>query len=215
MRIAPPYLPPSPETVRIIHQDQHIIIADKPTGLLSVPGRGDDKQICLTSIVAERTGPVFVVHRLDMDTSGLVVLARTHSAQKTLSTDFAERRVEKTYEAVVTGHLDSESGRIDLSIARFSHQRPLRHIDPDGQEAITDWRLISKARAAFRLELFPRTGRSHQIRLHLQSIGHPILGDPFYGDEARAGRLLLHARALGVLHPDTRQPVLFRSATPF
>lgn len=204
-RIVPAYRPPPADELRTVFADDHLIIANKPSGLLSVPGIGPDKAICAQSILAARFGEALTVHRLDMDTSGLMVFARSKSAQRDLSKQFQERTVKKTYEAVVSGHPSQPSGRIDLPIAKYSRQRPLRHIDLEGQEAITKWQVISCSKTATRILLRPLTGRSHQIRLHMKSIGHPILGDAFYGDENRTRRLLLHAKMLsiqGIAKPD-------------
>ena len=198
-----------------MHVDDHIVIVDKPSGLLSVPGRGADKATCAQSIASARHGAALVVHRLDMDTSGIMVFARHPLAQRRLSQSFEARRTHKVYEALVEGEPNESSGRIDLAIARFSHQRPLRHLDPDGQSAVTHWRAISRHDAHTRLELVPETGRSHQLRLHLSAIGHPILGDPFYGNRSTAPRLCLHARLLEFPHPETGNPFAAETKTPF
>lgn len=213
--VAPLYHPPAADTLETLHIDDHIIVIDKPSGLLSVPGRGPEKAICAVSIVTARHGEVFTVHRLDMDTSGIIVFARTKDAQKALSRQFERRETSKTYIAVVEGLMPSDSGRISLPIAKFSLNRPLRHTAPDGQEAITNWRVIACTHTTTRLDLTPETGRSHQLRLHLKEIGHPILGDAFYGNENNAPRLLLHAQSLGFTHPATGQPVSFNSPAPF
>lgn len=214
-RVPPPYKPPPACALEEIYSDKSIVIIDKPSGLLSVPGIGPEKAFCAASIVADRFGDSFIVHRLDMDTSGVMVFARTKAAQRHLSRQFERRSVKKTYEAVVAGHLSQPSGRIDAAIAKFSKQRPLRHLDPAGQDAITDWTHVSRSKSCSRLALYPQTGRSHQLRLHLQSIGHPILGDAFYGDITAAKRLLLHARSLQINHPDTDEFLNFESKPKF
>lgn len=214
-RVAPPYYPPPADHLKTLHIDDHIIVIDKPSGLLSVPGRGLEKAICAVSIVTERHGEVFTIHRLDMDTSGLIVFARTKAAQKALSRQFERRETSKTYIAIVEGLMPSDAGRISLPIAKFSLNRPLRHTSPEGQEAITNWRVLARNDDTARLHLTPETGRSHQLRLHLKEIGHPILGDAFYGNENNAPRLYLHAQSLAFTHPATRQRVTFESPTPF
>lgn len=210
------YAPPPDHALKILHEDADIIIIDKPSGLLSVPGRGPEKAVCAVSIVSQRLGDVFTVHRLDMDTSGIMVFARTKAAQKSLSQAFQQRRVAKTYTAIVEGEMARDTGRIDLPIAKFSLQRPLRHTAPDGQEAITEWQVMHRRKDnTTRVRLTPLTGRSHQLRLHLKDIGHPILGDPFYGDETRAPRLLLHAETLTLPHPATGASTIYVTPCPF
>ncbi len=210
-----PYLPPPAETVITVHCDDQIVLIDKPSGLLSVPGRGPEKAFCAQSVSSDRHGPVLTVHRLDMDTSGLMIFARTKDAQRALSRQFEKRAVEKTYEALVEGMITEKSGTIDKSIAKYSLDRPLRHLDPDGPPAITHWRMIERSADQSRLHLHPETGRSHQLRLHLASIGHPILGDVFYGDKTRHERLCLHAKTLNFYHPHTDDKIQFSTPTPF
>lgn len=215
MRPPTPYNPPPDSALKTVFCDDTIIVADKPSGLLSVPGLGPEKAICAVSLLEERHGHALTVHRLDMDTSGLMVFACDKPAQRDLSIQFERRDVRKTYEAVVEGEIQDERGTIDAAIAKYSHQRPLRHLDPDGQEAITHWRAIDRTANQTRLELKPETGRSHQLRLHLASIGHPILGDVFYGDEGSAERLCLHAKTLSFKHPKSLSMVTFSTPAPF
>lgn len=215
MHISPPYTPPPADDLISLFVDDDIIVADKPSGLLSVPGRGAEKAICAASLLANRHGSAFTVHRLDMDTSGVMVFARTKAAQRALSICFQKRLPEKQYTAIVEGRPQGDSGTITLPIAKFSRQRPLRHIDEDGQEAITHWQVVERDNHTTRLKLIPETGRSHQLRLHLSAIGHPILGDPFYGDTALAKRLLLHAEKLSFPHPETMKSIQFKAKPPF
>ncbi|MEL6664976.1 MAG: RluA family pseudouridine synthase [Pseudomonadota bacterium] len=210
-----PYCPPPADSVLTIHIDDEIVLIDKPSGLLSVPGRGPEKAFCAQSVASDRYGPVLTVHRLDMDTSGLMVFARSKDAQRALSRQFEKRTVGKTYEALVEGTIADDAGKIDKAIAKYSLDRPLRHLDPDGQSAITHWRVMDRVREHSRLELHPETGRSHQLRLHLASIGHPILGDVFYGDKTLHPRLCLHAKTLEIDHPKTDARVRFSTPTPF
>lgn len=201
--------------MKTVYVDDEIVVGDKPSGLLSVPGIGPEKAICANRILSDRHGPVLTVHRLDMDTSGLIVFARTKDAQRALSKQFELRSVEKTYEALVEGCVRGESGIIDKPIARFSRARPLRHLDPNGQTAITHWSVLDRTPSVTRLNLHPKTGRSHQLRLHLASENHPILGDVFYGDPDAYARLCLHATALKFSHPVTQQIIALKSDAPF
>ncbi|NQY12951.1 MAG: RluA family pseudouridine synthase [Henriciella sp.] len=210
-----PYNPPQPEALKTIFEDEAIIVADKPSGLLSVPGIGPEKAVCANSILSDRHGPVLTVHRLDMDTSGLIIFARNKAAQRTLSRGFERRQVDKTYQALVQGSVEGESGIIDKAIAKFSHQRPLRHLDPEGQTAITHWTVLDRTNDTTRMSLQPQTGRSHQLRLHMMSLGHPILGDVFYGDPNTHERLCLHAGSLSFYHPVSEKLISFETETPF
>ena len=211
----------------LVYVDEHILVLDKPAGLLAVPGRGEDKQDCLAAR-AQRTWPdALVVHRLDMATSGLVVMARNLPAQRRLSLAFERREVGKRYVAVVAGQpraqdADAEGWSvIDLPLGADWEARPLQQVDhANGRPSTTRWRAIAYDAGldAARLELEPRTGRSHQLRVHLKAIGHPILGDPLYASpeiEARAPRLLLHAAGLQFFHPASGEPIAFESAPPF
>lgn len=217
----------------VLHADAALLVLDKPAGLLSVPGRGADKQDCLSARVQQHYPDALVVHRLDMATSGLIVMARGAPAQRTLNQAFASRSVRKRYVAVVDGRLappDPAPGIIDLPIIVDWPHRPLRIIDFErGQPSVTRWRVLaedsrwrlSRSDAdpdTTRLELEPVTGRSHQLRVHLQAIGHPILGDPLYASatvQARASRLLLHACALTLPHPVSGETLSFESLPPF
>ncbi|MFN3213860.1 MAG: RluA family pseudouridine synthase [Henriciella sp.] len=210
-----PYTPPPAETLITLYSDEAIVLADKPSGLLSVPGRGPEKAFCAQSILSERHGPVLTVHRLDMDTSGIMIFARTKDVQRNLSRQFEKRTVEKTYEALVQGTVSDTSGTIDKAIAKHSLDRPLRHLDPEGQTAITHWSVLDHTSESTRLHLKPETGRSHQLRLHLASIGHPILGDVFYGDPTSHERLCLHAKSLCFDHPNGHARIEHVAATPF
>ena len=215
--IPPAYAPPTASTLKTLFEDDTLIAVDKPSGLLSVPGIGPEKAFCAHSIAQDRFSAAYVVHRLDMDTSGVMLFAKTKATQRTISMLFEKREVKKTYIALVDGLLAMDSGTIDKAIARFSLNRPLRHLDEDGQEAITHWQVIDRDPVAkqTRLSLKPETGRSHQLRLHLKSIGHPILGDAFYGDANAAPRLCLHAQTLSFLHPDTQEMIVLSAPVPF
>jgi tRNA pseudouridine32 synthase/23S rRNA pseudouridine746 synthase len=202
-----------------IYRDQHLIVLDKPSGLLAVPGKGPELQDCLSARVQAVYPGTLVVHRLDRDTSGLMVMALTIDAQRELSRQFAERRVEKSYVAVVYGSPSEPSGVIDLPMRKDFDHPPRHMIDHvQGRPAQTEWQVVQRETDRTRLELHPITGRSHQLRLHLATIGHPILGDPLYAhDEALAmsARLLLHAERLEVDHPVTGERLAWLSACPF
>jgi len=210
----------------VVHADAELLILDKPAGLLSVPGRGADKQDCLSTRVQAFYPDALVVHRLDMATSGLMLMARSVGIQRALGALFERREVHKRYVAVVNGlppAAQSPDGwsLIDLPIIVDWPRRPLRIIDAElGKASHTRWRVLAHDSTAqtTRLELKPLTGRSHQLRVHLQALGHPILGDRLYAPEAvcaMAERLLLHACALAFTHPVSGEATRFESAAPF
>jgi len=207
----------------LVYVDEHLLVVDKPAGLLAVPGRGPDKQDCLSARVQRLWPDALVVHRLDMATSGLFLMARGPAMQRALSRCFADREVAKRYTAVVEGIIAADTGwhEIDLPLIADWPNRPLQKVDPvHGKPSMTRWRVLGTDRAAgtTRLELEPVTGRSHQLRVHLLAIGHPILGDALYAPpavRARAPRLLLHAHALAFDHPVLGQRLTFESRPPF
>lgn len=191
----------------VLHLDAALIVADKPAGLLAVPGRGADKADCLSARVQACHADALIVHRLDMATSGLIVLARGPVMQRLLSAAFAERRVEKRYVAVVLGLVADDIGEIDLPLGADWPNRPRQQVDAvRGKASLTRWQVLSRDTASgrTRLALQPVTGRTHQLRVHLAAIGHAILGDALYADPAAAAaapRLLLHASRLQFYHP--------------
>ncbi len=200
----------------LIYQDEALLIADKPAGLLAVPGRGEDKQDCLSARVQSRFPDALIVHRLDMATSGLLVFAHGVEMQRRLSHLFRERLVYKRYVAVVSGVLRQESGSIDLPLICDWPNRPLQKVDHDsGKPSLTHYRLLGVMDGNSRVELEPVTGRSHQLRVHMAALGHPILGDALYGDAVSAPRLLLHACALRFAHPLGGRALNFDSPPPF
>ena len=212
--------------LRLMHADEHLLVLDKPDGLLSVPGRGAAKADCLSARVQAQYHDALIVHRLDMATSGLIVMARGADMQRRLNRAFAAREVDKRYVAVVVGLPQPPAaaggwGVIDLPIAADWPNRPLRIIERErGQASVTRWRVLARdeAAATARLELEPVTGRSHQLRVHLKAIGHPILGDALYAPPAIAAaapRLLLHASQLRLAHPASGAAMEFFSPTPF
>lgn len=216
---APPapraYDPPA-GTGTILLQDDDILVADKPSGLLAVPGRGDARQDCLQRRLEVRFGPLETVHRLDMDTSGLIVFARNKPAGRALSTAFGAHQVSKHYRALVHGVPDRLSGEIGLPVGRDWAMRPLRKIDArEGKPALTRWRVAGRWPGLSLLDLEPVTGRTHQLRVHLQAIGHPICGDRLYGRPDNAERLCLHACQLAFAHPRTGRAVCVKRDVSF
>lgn len=209
------------EALQIVHLDDHCLVALKPSGLLSVPGRGAHLQDCLTARVQACHPDALVVHRLDMATSGLVVFARGAGAQRRLNDSFTRREVAKTYVAVVEGSVAADSGEIDLPLRADWPNRPMQMIDREhGKASLTRYRVLAREPAgrATRVELQPITGRAHQLRVHMLALGHPILGDALYASapvHAAAGRLLLHAAALRFPHPAGGAAVFVESAAPF
>ncbi len=215
----PPDIPVQASPISLVYVDDVVIVLDKPSGLLSVPGKGPDKQDCLSARVQAQFSDALVVHRLDMATSGLMVMARGAATQRALSEAFASRLVTKRYQAIVQGEVlaPADGWRvIDLPIGVDWPKRPLRVIDPlNGKPSITR---LQRSHFDAQLQvsyvmLEPLTGRTHQLRLHLQAIGHPILGDALYAPAAVAAmspRLLLHASELGFAHPLTALPMQFK-----
>jgi tRNA pseudouridine32 synthase/23S rRNA pseudouridine746 synthase len=202
--------------LKILHSDAAFVAVDKPAGLLCVPGRGADKQDCLYHRVLEPFPDALMVHRLDMDTSGLVLFARSPEAQRNLSMQFEKREIAKTYIAIVAGVIEQNAGMVDFPLRKdMAHRLPPRHVVDcvRGKQAITEWQVLERMEGATRIALFPRTGRSHQLRVHMQAIGFPILGDPIYG--TRAARLMLHAQTLELRHPVSGEPLRLESPAPF
>jgi tRNA pseudouridine32 synthase / 23S rRNA pseudouridine746 synthase len=206
-----------PRMPTLLHADAHLIVADKPAGLLAVPGRGAAGLDNLASRVQALHADALVVHRLDMATSGLMLLARGAAMQRMLSLAFAERRVDKRYIAIVEGLLQEEQGEIDAPLAADWPNRPRQQVDlARGKPSQTRWQVLQRGSGWTRLALWPLTGRSHQLRVHLQHIGHPIRGDQLYAPAPPgAERLLLHAEQLGLMHPATGQALVFHSPPPF
>ena len=211
-----------PLPIALVHLDESLLVADKPEGLLAVPGRGVDKADSLATRVQAGHPQARVVHRLDMATSGLIVYALGAQSQRRLSAEFAGRRVAKTYVAVVLGLPQREAGEIDLPLAADWPNRPRQRVDADrGRPSLTRWRVLERdrTRGVARIELRPLTGRSHQLRVHLAAIGHPIVGDGLYAPAGAhadpATRLHLHATRLAFSHPADGRWVQFDSRVPF
>lgn len=210
---APPDLP-----LRLLHHDAAIVVADKPAGLLSVPGRGEDRADCLIERLRLRFRGVLLVHRLDLDTSGVMVFALDKAAQGNLGKQFEARTVEKVYAAQLWRRLEPAEGRVDLPLTVDWPNRPRQHVNHEtGRPAVTDWRVTGYEADTTRVQLMPRTGRSHQLRVHMAETGHPILGDTLYApaDAPAFPRLMLHAERLSFRHPRTGEDVSFTSPVPF
>ena len=201
------------------YRDASLLVLEKPSGLLSVPGRGPDLQDCLSSRIQTHFPTALVVHRLDRDTSGLMIMALDKASQRNISLQFEKRKVQKVYECIVQGTPAEHSGCITLPIGRDLTRPPRYRIDHEnGRFSETSWSILENQNGQARLRIEPRTGRSHQIRLHLASVDHPILGDPLYADAtalAAADRLLLHAREIQFLHPVTGKIMCWKSSCPF
>ena len=211
------YAPPQ-DPLRILHHDQHVLLIDKPSGLLTVPGKGEELRDCLITRAQAVFPDALLVHRLDRDTSGVVVFALTRAAQRNLNLQFEERRTRKVYLARLWGRLAEKAGMVDLPITVDWPNRPLQHVNHEtGRPAQTEWRVVKYEEYTTRVRLMPLTGRSHQLRVHMQAIGHPILGDPFYATgPARAfPRLMLHAETLRFNDPGTGKGVSFSAPCPF
>jgi len=211
------YDPPQTPLV-ILHQDHQILLVDKPSGLLSVPGKGEQLADCLIARIQAVFPEALLVHRLDRDTSGVMIFALTPHAQRHLGLQFEKRQVKKTYIARVYGKVDNREGTVDLPLIVDWPNRPKQHVDFDnGKPAVTDWKVLRYEDQATRMRLFPQTGRSHQLRVHMKELGHPILGDPFYAEgKARdVPRLMLHAESLRIRHPDGGKGMTFKAKCPF
>lgn len=205
--------------IAVEYSDDQLVVVLKPAGLLSVPGRGPDKQDCLWHRVQRDFPTARIVHRLDCATSGLMVLALNAGSHRELSRQFHDRETRKRYEAVVAGRPSTESGVIEQPLRCDWERRPLQIVDPvAGKPARTEWQLLDSDGDRSRVRLHPITGRSHQLRVHMQALGHPILGDAFYAPpaiQALSPRLLLHAEQLGFQHPDSGEAMDFTATAPF
>lgn len=197
-----------------VFEDESLVVVDKPAGLLSVPGRGDGALNNLATQVQARWPDARVVHRLDQATSGLIAFGRGAGAQRSLSVAFAERRVYKRYEAIVCGVVTADEGDVALPMMVDWPNRPRQIVHlAQGKPALTRWRVLARSGTRSHLMLEPVTGRSHQLRVHMQAIGHPIVGDELYGPEPpETHRLLLHAAALHL--PHRQRPEVLRLASP-
>ena len=210
------YNPPD-TPLDVLHEDAEILIVNKPDGLLSVPGKGDHLADCLIARVQAAFPTALLVHRLDRDTSGIMVFALTRAAQRHLGLQFEKRHMKKTYIALVHGEVAEKSGTIDLPLIVDWPNRPLQHVNfQTGKPALTEWRRGAVKDGTTRMRLFPKTGRSHQLRVHMQQLGHPIVGDPFYsGNPEDYPRMMLHAESLKLRHPEGGRALEFKAKAPF
>lgn len=213
------YSPPMVPYLEIVFQDDDILVLNKPSGLLSVPGKAKEHADCLQSR-AQRVFPTAtVVHRLDMATSGLMVMALNKAAHRHISKQFELRETSKTYQAIVFGRVQLDSGEINLPLICDWPNRPKQMVDHErGKKALTRWRVLERNSDTTRVELKPVTGRSHQLRVHMLSMQHPIIGDRLYAHEQAlqiANRLNLHAMYLSFRHPANEKVLCFESDVPF
>ena len=211
------YDPPQDPLV-VLHHDHEVVLVDKPAGLLSVPGKGEHLSDCLIARVQAVFPTALLVHRLDRDTSGVMIFALTPHAQRHLGLQFEKRQTQKTYVARVWGQVAEAKGTVDLPLIVDWPNRPRQMVDHEnGRAAVTDWRRLKRSEHETRMRLMPRTGRSHQLRVHMLAMGHPILGDPFYaaGPARDFPRLMLHSEKLQFRHPDGGTRMAVTATAPF
>ena len=208
-------------SINYLYIDDSLLVIDKPSGLLSVPGRGEHKQDCALHRVQQDFPEALTVHRLDMDTSGILVLARGKAMERALSICFQQRQIYKRYEALATGQFAELNGEINLPLIADWPNRPRQMVSYElGKPSLTHYQVLDYLSElnASRVSLEPITGRSHQLRVHLQALGHAILGDNLYASSevlAQSPRLLLHASALALPHPVTQQRLQLNCPVPF
>ncbi|NUB46404.1 RNA pseudouridine synthase [Fertoebacter nigrum] len=210
---APPDVP-----LTLIHHDAQVVVVNKPAGLLSVPGKGEDRADCLIARLRGVFPEILLVHRLDLDTSGVMVFALTKAAQGALGQQFEKRQTKKIYIARVAGLVEPKAGLVDLPLCVDWPNRPRQHVDHEnGRPAQTEWAVVKHGPGETRMRLQPLTGRSHQLRVHMAALGHPILGDPLYAEGAARAhpRLMLHAESLRFRHPDSGKSETWRAVCPF
>ena len=211
------YCPPD-VPLSVLHEDAEVLLVDKPEGLLSVPGKGPDLTDCLMTRIQQAFPDALLVHRLDRDTSGVMIFALTRHAQRHLGLQFEKRMTRKTYIARVWGVPTEATGMIDLPLIVDWPNRPRQMVCHEtGKSAQTDWRVLKNEGETSRVRLFPKTGRSHQLRVHMLSLGHPILGDPFYatGAAREYPRMMLHSEELRFKHPNGGRSMKIRTPAPF
>ncbi|WP_299789829.1 RluA family pseudouridine synthase [uncultured Shewanella sp.] len=212
------YTPPSIPWLDIRYKDRDIIVINKPSGLLSNPGRAANTFDCAINRLLQRYPEAILVHRLDCATSGIMVFALNKKAESNIKTQFQNRMSKKTYIAEVAGDLVETEGVIELAMKADPQRPPLQKISPEGKPSKTYFKVLERRENSTLVELKPVTGRTHQLRLHMLAMGHPILGDEFYGDDkviAASDRLCLHAMSLSITHPYSGKAMTFNSAHPF
>jgi tRNA pseudouridine32 synthase/23S rRNA pseudouridine746 synthase len=213
------YQPPHTPYLQVVYQDDDIVVLNKQSGLLTVPGRLPEHQDCLQNRVARVLPSATVVHRLDMATSGIIIMALNKAAHVDISRQFEHRKTGKRYIARVFGHVDQQEGEINLPLICDWPNRPKQMVDHErGKKALTHYKVLSYAEQSTLVELHPLTGRSHQLRVHMLSLGHPILGDRLYAHAEAltvSPRLQLHAQMLKLSHPKTNEVMEFTAECPF
>jgi len=213
------YCPPQEPFLDILYQDESLLVLNKPSGLLSVPGRAPENQDSLVLRAQSQFPNALTVHRLDMATSGVMVMALSKNVHRELSRQFQERETHKLYYAWVWGEVADDEGEVNLPLICDWPNRPLQMVDfEQGKQALTRWQKLKVEQGNTLVKLLPHTGRSHQLRVHMQAMGHPILGDEFYaGPEvlAASDQLQLHAAELGFTHPLSSESLMFRCEPPF
>ena len=214
-----PLLTPHEIPIPIIHEDDEIVVVNKPAGMVVHPGAGTDGGTLVEGLIRSRTLPVDddparpgIVHRLDKETSGILVVAKTEQALSRLKAQFAAREVTKIYLGLVEGRIEEDEGLIDAPVGRDPARPRVMGVTPNGRPAQTAFNVLSRLSAATLLSLQPRTGRTHQLRVHLRYIGHPIVGDPLYGEGGE--HMYLHAWRISFLHPKTGKRVRFEAMIP-
>ena len=215
------YSPPSDNGLDILFQDNYLLAINKPSGLLSVPGKGEDKQDCMALRVQQEFPDALIVHRLDMATSGIMLMALNKDIHRELSISFQDRMVSKSYIAVIDGLLEEDLGSVDLPLITDWPNRPRQKIDYDsGKTSLTHYKVLDRnsANQTTRVELIPETGRTHQLRVHMQAIGHAIVGDRLYAEscvQKKSDRLLLHAQQLAFNHPVSKDKITINCDADF
>ncbi|MFX0546141.1 pseudouridine synthase [Roseovarius sp. S1116L3] len=210
-----PYDPPM-TPLDVVHEDYEVLAVMKPDGLLSVPGKGDHLADCLLTRVQAAFPTALLVHRLDRDTSGVMVFGLTAHAQRFLSEQFRERKARKTYVARVAGRMEGKKGEVDLPLIVDWPNRPRQMVCHEtGKPSLTEYRVLKAGDDESRVRLWPKTGRTHQLRVHMLALGHPILGDPLYGPDDGQARMMLHAEELRINHPESGRGMSFRAKAPF
>ena len=213
------YFPPLDPYLNVIHVDDDILVVDKQSGLLSVPGKDPSLWDCIEHRARQRWPTAGLCHRLDKDTSGVLVLALNKRAHGRIGSQFEHRKTTKSYVARVAGIVQADTGLVDLPLATDWENKPRQRVDHEnGRPAQTEWVVLDREADATRLRLHPLTGRTHQLRVHMKAIGHVILGDAFYAEPAEfaaADRLQLHAAELGLTHPTTGEVITFKAPVPF
>lgn len=213
------YTPPQDPYLSVIAEEMDYLVLNKPSGLLSVPGKHAHLKDCLEARVRESFPSATTIHRLDMDTSGVIVMALTPHGHRHIGQQFEKRRTQKVYQARVYGFVEQNEGVIDLPLRCDWPNRPKQMVDHElGRKALTRWHVIDREDGVTRMALFPETGRSHQLRVHMLELGHPILGDNFYAPaEAKAdvARLQLHAESLSFMHPRRKEVMTYTAPVPF